>query len=208
MNQTLIGVVGSKNSGKSTFISKCSKFLRDEGYKIAIIKFSHSQFTLDPKNKDSLLFRDSQAEKFVFVSPFEQVTYQKLQERKKPKEILSEIEVEVDIVFCESYPNSSKQIPLIFTAKDVNDYLETKTRYKDQKPLFVTGKPNPRPARFLDREKALLESLQGSSSRRLTLEDSILPENEFSATFRGLDTQPRAKQDKPFTTTQAKARIM
>ena len=142
MNQILIGVVGSKNTGKSTFISKCCKFLTDEGYKIAIIKFSHSQFTLDPKNKDSLLFRGSQAKTFVFAGPFEQVTYQKLQDRKTSQEILSEIEIDVDIVFCESYPSESKQIPLIFTIKDINDYLETKKRYNRQKPIFITGNTN------------------------------------------------------------------
>eukprot|EP01028_Stygiella_incarcerata_P010694 TRINITY_DN567_c1_g2_i1.p1 TRINITY_DN567_c1_g2~~TRINITY_DN567_c1_g2_i1.p1 ORF type:complete len:164 (-),score=33.01 TRINITY_DN567_c1_g2_i1:131-622(-) len=67
---------------------------------------------------------------------------------------------------------------------------------------FVTEKPNTRPARFLDREKALLDSLQGQGTRRLTLEDSILPENEFSSTFRDLESQPRAKQQKALTTTQ------
>ena len=139
MNQIIIGVVGNKNTGKSTFISKCSKLLTQLGYKVAIIKFSHSRFTHDPQNKDTLLFRDSKAEKFIFTSPYEQVRYQKVQERKIGSEIFLEVGKDVDIVFCESYPNNQENIPLIFTISDYKDYLEIRKRYKDQKPIFITG---------------------------------------------------------------------
>jgi molybdopterin-guanine dinucleotide biosynthesis protein MobB len=139
MSLIILGVVGNKNTGKSTFISKCSKLLSNMGYKVAIIKFSHSRFTLDPQNKDTLLFRDSEAEKFIFTSPYEQVTYQKVQERKIGEEIFLEGGKDVDIIFCESYPNNLKNIPLIFTISDYEDYLKIKTRYKDQKPIFITG---------------------------------------------------------------------
>jgi molybdopterin-guanine dinucleotide biosynthesis protein MobB len=140
MDQIVVGVVGSKNSGKSTFISKCSTLLSNLGQKVAIIKFSHSKFTIDPQTKDSLLFHDSQAIKYIFSGPFEQVTYQKVQKRGNPQELLLTIGRDIDIVFCESYPNDSPIIPLIFTIKNYNDYLETKNRYKDQKPIFITGK--------------------------------------------------------------------
>ncbi len=114
--------------------------MNQHGLKVAIIKFSHSEFTIDPQHKDSLLFRDSKAQRFTFLGPFEQVTYQRVQERRKPKELFQWIGPNIDVILCESYPRNSPKIPLIFAIKDHNDYLETKKRYNNQIPIFITGK--------------------------------------------------------------------
>jgi hypothetical protein len=66
----------------------------------------------------------------------------------------------------------------------------------------VAEKPNTRPARFLNKEEALLAANSGSTIKLRTLENSILPENEFSQIVARKDTGPTDKYSKPLTTSQ------
>ena len=141
MKPLAVGIVGSKNTGKSTFTLKLSDLMVNMGLKVAIIKYSHSHYTIEPKSKDSALFHESGVENVIFSSPYEIVSYlKKLKDKYTPlDELLKLIPDKTDIVLCESYPSKLNPIPLIFIIKDPSDFMETKTRYNELQPLFISG---------------------------------------------------------------------
>jgi molybdopterin-guanine dinucleotide biosynthesis protein MobB len=141
MKPLIVGIVGSRNTGKSTFTLKLSNFIVTIGMKVAIIKYSQSHYTIEPESKDSALFHKSKAENVIFSSPYETVSYLKnFQEIPTPlDELLQLVPDEIDIVLCESYPSKFGAIPCIFIVKDKSDFVETKARYSEQRPLFISG---------------------------------------------------------------------
>jgi molybdopterin-guanine dinucleotide biosynthesis protein MobB len=141
MKPLIVGIVGSRNTGKSTFTIKLSNFIITKGMKVAIIKYSQSHYTMEPESKDSALFHKSKAENVIFSSPYETVSYLKnFQEMHTPlDELLKLVSDETDIVLCESYPSKFRAIPCIFVVKDTSDFVETKARYNEQRPLFISG---------------------------------------------------------------------
>ena len=141
MKPLIVGIVGSRNTGKSTFTLVLSDFLVNMGMKVAIIKYSQSHYTVEPKSKDSALFHKSKAKNVIFSSPYETVSYLKnIQEKHTPlDELLKLVSDEINIVLCESYPNRFSTIPYIYIIKHIPDFLETKTRYNEQRPLFISG---------------------------------------------------------------------
>ena len=142
MPSQLLGVVGSRNTGKTTTVRIIANALSEIGLNIAIIKFSHHKFTSHPPNKDSTVLRDTKAKIVVSATPYEIVYYERLEKRHEIPELLRMINKNgnsIDLIICESYPANYPQIPLIFTCKSEEDYQETKKRYNTQKPLFITG---------------------------------------------------------------------
>ncbi len=135
----LIGIIGSRNTGKSTFTVKVSNALALFGKNVAIIKFSHSHYSFEPNTKDSAIFHESSARDIIFSSPFETVLYKKTQNRFNINHLKKFISKEIDIILCESYPSNFSVIPSIFTIKSKIDYQETKARYKGFIPFLLTG---------------------------------------------------------------------
>ena len=139
MSPLLLGIVGSKNTGKSTFAVEASKALTLTGKKVAIIKFSHSHYSFEPNTKDSAIFHESSAKDIIYTSPFETVLYKKTESRLDIKNLKKFISKEIDIILCESYPSNFPVIPSIYTIKSKTDFEETKVRYKDFTPFLLTG---------------------------------------------------------------------
>ncbi len=139
MSPLVIGIIGSRNTGKSTFTVACSNALSLLGKNVAIIKFSHSHYSFEPDTKDSAIFHETLAKNIIFTSPYETVLYKKTNKRLSLKYLRKFISNDIDIVLCESYPNSFPAIPSIFTIKSKTDYNETKIRYKAFRPFIVTG---------------------------------------------------------------------
>ncbi|MCK5342744.1 MAG: molybdopterin-guanine dinucleotide biosynthesis protein MobB [Candidatus Heimdallarchaeota archaeon] len=139
----LIGIVGCRNTGKTTFTLECSKSLGEIGKTVSIIKFSSSHYTMDPTSKDTALFHNSDVETVIFTSPYETVTYRKIVNRSSLEDLLKLVPDSVDIVLCESYSSMFPKIPLIFVVRNNNDYEETKLRYNNQEPIFVITTPSP-----------------------------------------------------------------
>ncbi len=137
MTPLLIGIVGSKNTGKTTFTLKCSKLLGNYGIDLSVIKFSSSGYSLEPEGKDSNLFRNTPANPIIFTSPFETVTYKRVSQRSGIQDILKLIPESSELVLCESYPASFPQIPLIYIIKDFHDFKNTKVRYNNQEPILI-----------------------------------------------------------------------
>lgn len=68
----IILLSGFSNSGKTTIIEKLSKLLIGKGYKIGVIKHTHSpHFTIDERGKDTWRFAQSGAKIIVSLSDSE-----------------------------------------------------------------------------------------------------------------------------------------
>lgn len=63
-----IGVVGWKNSGKTTLVSRLVSALTDRGYRLATVKHAHHSFTIDTGNTDSAKHRQAGAAQVGIVS--------------------------------------------------------------------------------------------------------------------------------------------
>ena len=135
----IIGIIGSRNTGKSSFTLACINALSLLGKEVAIIKFSHSRYSFEPDTKDSAIFHKTQARDIIFTSPDETVLYKKTTKRLSLKYLQKFISSDIDIILCESYPNHFPVIPSIFTINSKEDYNDTKMRYKAFSPFFITG---------------------------------------------------------------------
>ncbi|MCK4482606.1 molybdopterin-guanine dinucleotide biosynthesis protein MobB, partial [Candidatus Bathyarchaeota archaeon] len=69
MKTTVIAVVGSKSSGKTTIIEILTKELTKRDYKVAAVKhIPESNFTIDREGKDTWRFAQSGAKTIVSVA--------------------------------------------------------------------------------------------------------------------------------------------
>ncbi len=139
MVKYIVGIIGSKNTGKTTTTMNLTDICANRGFKVAIIKFMRHRFDLDPTHKDSAILRKTRATTILSTSPYENVLFQKTDQRTDFHTLLRYLPLDMDIVFCESYPSNFPAIPLIFVCKNTGDYYKTKKRFNNRKPLFITG---------------------------------------------------------------------
>ncbi|MFX1507461.1 MAG: molybdopterin-guanine dinucleotide biosynthesis protein B [Promethearchaeota archaeon] len=139
MVNSVVGIVGSRNTGKTTTTSSLTDFCVEKGYNVAIIKFMSHKFDFDPDHKDSATLRKTKATTVISTSPYETVLFQQTEGRTDLQSLLRYLPPVIDIAFCESYPSKFPKIPLIFACKNVEDFYETRKRYNSQDPLFITG---------------------------------------------------------------------
>jgi len=139
MVNTIVGIVGSRNTGKTTTTTNLTNFFVEQGLRVAIIKFMQHKFEIDPSHKDSASLRKTKATTVISTSPYETILFQQTDQRTNLQTLLQYLPPGIDIVFCESYPSKFPTIPFIFTCKNVEDFYETRKRYNSQEPLFITG---------------------------------------------------------------------
>jgi molybdopterin-guanine dinucleotide biosynthesis protein MobB len=139
LDKYVVGIVGSRNTGKTTTTVNLTNTFADAGYQVAIIKFSHHKFDLDPSHKDSAVFRNTKAEVIISNTPYETVTFQPTDKRTELPVLLDDLSSDINVVFCESYPRNFPSIPLIFVCDNIDDYYQTKKRFNNKNPLFITG---------------------------------------------------------------------
>ena len=135
-----IAVVGSHNSGKTTVILKLVDALKKRNHNVAVVKYHHHEFDLDPKSKDSFLLRKSEANVTLSITPNEIFSFQKITELPEIDNITNDFPEEVDICIVESYPRGKKELPTIFVANELEDLQDTVTRYTNIKPIIITGR--------------------------------------------------------------------
>lgn len=139
MVNNIVGIVGSRNTGKTTTTTSLTDFFATRGFKVAIIKFMQHKFDFDPNHKDSVTLRKTKATTIISTSPYETVLFQHTDQRDDFQTLLGYLPPAIDIVFCESYPSKFPNIPLVFVCRDEKDFYETLNRYNSQIPLFITG---------------------------------------------------------------------
>ena len=65
----VICFVGSSNSGKTTLIEKVIRLLTKMGYKVATVKHTHKNFSMDAEGKDSRRHKSAGAKTVILSSP-------------------------------------------------------------------------------------------------------------------------------------------
>jgi len=69
MSPPLFGVVGWKNSGKTTLMTRLITELAARGYAVAVIKHAHEAFDIDHEGRDSFKMREAGASEVAISSP-------------------------------------------------------------------------------------------------------------------------------------------
>ena len=69
MTPPLFGVVGWKNSGKTTLMTRLIGELTRRGYAISVIKHAHEKFEIDQPGRDSFRMREAGACEVTLSSP-------------------------------------------------------------------------------------------------------------------------------------------
>ena len=63
-----IAVIGWKNSGKTTLVSRLVSYLREKKLKVGVVKHAHHTFDIDRPNTDSYKIREAGSYKTTIVS--------------------------------------------------------------------------------------------------------------------------------------------
>ena len=134
MKTTVIAVVGSKSSGKTTIIEVLTEQLTKRGYKIAVVKhIPEPNFTIDTKGKDTWKFAQSGAKTIVSMASDEIATIEKIDTTSfSVEEILHRCR-DVDFVFLEGFKKlvgKNYDVPKIVTVKSTEEALEALETFK------------------------------------------------------------------------------
>jgi len=141
---TIIAVVGSKSSGKTTTIEALTRELTKRGYKIGVVKhIPEPNFTIDTVGKDTWRFAQSGAQTILSVASNEVATIEKVNAKNLSlKQILQKCK-NLDIVFLEGFRkivSRKKAMHKIVTAKSAPEALEA---LKNFEPILAFTGPYP-----------------------------------------------------------------
>ena len=104
----IFGIVGWKNSGKTTLVESLIGELLKKGVTVSTIKHSHHKFQIDKKGKDSFRHKEAGARETILASDYEWVKFS-----SNVPNIPGEIEFfldqlgDVDLVLIEGYKKGS-----------------------------------------------------------------------------------------------------
>lgn len=139
-DETVIGVVGGKKSGKTTTIEILTRELTERGYRVAVAKhIPEVDFTIDTEGKDTWRFVQSGAKTVVAASAEEIATIEKISKPSFNK-ILEKC-AGSDIVFLEGFRKilaKNMRIPKIAVVKSSQDVEKA---VKEFKPILVFTGP-------------------------------------------------------------------
>ncbi len=104
MTPPLFGVVGWKNSGKTTLITKLIANLTARGLKVAAVKHAHHVFDIDHEGRDSFRYRAAGAVTVAISSAKRFAVMTELQGRAEPTlpELVERID-HADIILVEGF---------------------------------------------------------------------------------------------------------
>ena len=104
MTPPLFGIVGWKNSGKTTLTSRLIAELTRRGLKVGAIKHAHHAFDVDQPGRDSHKFREAGAREVAVVSGKRVAIMHELREEPEPalEDVLKRLEGS-DLILIEGY---------------------------------------------------------------------------------------------------------
>jgi molybdopterin-guanine dinucleotide biosynthesis protein B len=104
MTHPVFGVIGWKNSGKTTLMERLLEEFTRRGLSVSAIKHAHHSFDVDHPGRDSYKFREAGARQVALVSPKRWALMHELRDEEKPDfdEILAHIGP-CDLVLVEGY---------------------------------------------------------------------------------------------------------
>ena len=147
-----IGVIGWKNSGKTTLVSKLVDYFSSLNLKVGVIKHAHHSFDIDHPNTDSYKIRKSGAYKTTIVSN-KRLAF--IEERAEDNEIdlksIIDMNKDCQILILEGFKKNN-DIPKIevFLKKNKKEHL-----YKnvEKVKLLVTDDDKSHPLKVLSHDQ-------------------------------------------------------
>jgi molybdopterin-guanine dinucleotide biosynthesis protein MobB len=134
LKTTVIAVVGSKSSGKTTTIEILTKELTKRGYKVAAVKhIPEPNFTIDTKGKDTWRFAKAGAKTILSVASDEIATIEKIDTTSFSLEEILQRCKNVNLIFLEGFKKlvgKNYSIPKIVTVKSAEEALEGSKTFK------------------------------------------------------------------------------
>ncbi len=103
MSPSVICIVGSAGSGKTTLIEAIIPLLRREGLRVGTLKHTHHDVPFDTPGKDSWRHGQAGADQTAIVSPFGLAVFDHRAGPPGPEEIIDAHFHDVDIVLVEGY---------------------------------------------------------------------------------------------------------
>ncbi len=120
----IFSFVGKSKSGKTFLLEKIIVELRNRGFRVGVIKHSHSPFEIDKREKDSWKFKEAGAEVIAFSSKEEFLLFKKLKSEISLNEIVKRYFNNVDIVLTEGYKKENFPQILVVSEKDKEIFLD------------------------------------------------------------------------------------
>ena len=125
----IIGVVGWKDTGKTTLIEKLIKEFNQRSLTVSTIKHSHHKFSLDRQGTDSFRHFNAGAKETILASDTKWIKFsEQLSDCESSLDYLIKQIVPVDIVIVEGFKISSHR------------KIEVVNRISERKPLFETDR--------------------------------------------------------------------
>jgi molybdopterin-guanine dinucleotide biosynthesis adapter protein len=100
----LFGIVGWKNSGKTTLITKLIRHFVGRGLRVAAVKHAHHAFDVDRKGRDSFRYKEAGASTVAISSSKRFAIMTELRDRPEPTlgELVRHIEI-ADLILVEGF---------------------------------------------------------------------------------------------------------
>lgn len=104
MTRPVFGVIGWKNSGKTTLMARLVEEFTRRGLSVSAMKHAHHAFDIDHPGRDSWRFREAGARQVALVSPKRWALMHELRDEERPsfEEVLAHIG-HCDLVLVEGY---------------------------------------------------------------------------------------------------------
>lgn len=119
---SVISVVGRSDVGKTTFLEKVVKELKDKGYRVAVIKHDTHGFEIDHPGKDSWRMTQAGSDVVVISSADKMAMIKKTSQELSLDQLEAYIMGGVDIILAEGYKSSDKP-KIEISRADVSDEL-------------------------------------------------------------------------------------
>ena len=106
----LFGIVGWKNSGKTTLVERLVSDITKRGYKVSTVKHAHHSFDIDHKGTDSYRHRMAGASEVLLSSSNRWAIIHELKEEAEPDfDFLVNKLGEVDLILVEGFKYGNHQ---------------------------------------------------------------------------------------------------
>ncbi len=123
----VISFVGKSNVGKTTFLEKAVKELKDKGYRVAVIKHDIHGFEIDHPGKDSWRMSQAGSDVVVISSANKMAMIKKTSQELSLEQLEDYIMGGVDIILTEGYKSTEKP-KIEISRAEVSDKLLCKEK--------------------------------------------------------------------------------
>ncbi|MCG8483445.1 MAG: molybdopterin-guanine dinucleotide biosynthesis protein B [Clostridia bacterium] len=122
MNIPVISIVSKSGSGKTTFLEKIIRELKNRGFRVAVIKHDTHGFDIDKPGKDTWRHAQAGADIVTISSPKKFALIEKRENELTLDEVISRISG-VDIILTEGYKRQNKPKIEVFRLAAHKDLL-------------------------------------------------------------------------------------